>query len=518
MQKVYGYIRVSTIRQGTQGVSLQEQRAAIERYAQNNQLQIVEWFEERETAAKQGRPVFLRMLDNLRQGKTSGVIIHKIDRSARNLKDWAALGDLLDAGIDVHFAHESLDLHARGGRLSADIQAVIAADYIRNLREETKKGFYGRLKQGLYPMRAPLGYLDQGSGQPKIPDPKKAPFIKKAFQLYATGEYSLDQLVAYLADKGLKNHVGKKLTRSSLAILLHNPFYIGLIYIRRTGETFSGIHEPLITKSLFDTVQDVLSGKQKKGPGRHEFLFRRIFTCQICKRSYVGEKQKGHNYYRCHSCKNSCFPEEIFEREVRKTIRPLQLRPNEIEQVSLLAARLKKGNEGRKEQKKKAVKLRYDSCQSRLDRLTDAYIDNDIEKDIYLNRKASVLSEMKKIEEEMANLDNPRDSDVHRVTEKLELLKSLYLSYIKGSNDQKRNTVKMVSSNRMISGKNVLIELKSPFKELSELLKDQNGCPSRTEVRRLGILSNGQSRKLRLKKRDIQTIYRILARDYKNGK
>ncbi len=53
---------------------------------------------------------------------------------------------------EVHFANESLDLQSRGGRLSADIQAVVAADYIRNLREETRKGFYGRLKQGLCPM------------------------------------------------------------------------------------------------------------------------------------------------------------------------------------------------------------------------------------------------------------------------------------------------------------------------------------------------------------------------------
>jgi site-specific DNA recombinase len=68
---------------------------------------------------------------------------------------------LLDAGVEVHFANESLDLHTRGGRLSADIQAVVAADYIRNLREETKKGFYGRLKQGIYPMGAPLGYINK---------------------------------------------------------------------------------------------------------------------------------------------------------------------------------------------------------------------------------------------------------------------------------------------------------------------------------------------------------------------
>ncbi len=96
------------------------------------------------------------MLRELRKGTARGVVIHKIDRSARNLKDWADLGELIDRGIEVHFANESLDLHSRGGRLSADIQAVVASDYIRNLREETKKGIYGRLKQGFYPLRAPI--------------------------------------------------------------------------------------------------------------------------------------------------------------------------------------------------------------------------------------------------------------------------------------------------------------------------------------------------------------------------
>ena len=132
---------------------------------------IVRWFEERETAAKKGRPVWNEMLKLLRQGKAHGVLIHKIDRSARNLKDWADLGDCIDDGIEVHFANEGLDLNSRGGRLSADIQAVVAADYIRNLREEAKKGIYGRLKQGFYPSRAPIGYLDNGAAKPKTIDP-----------------------------------------------------------------------------------------------------------------------------------------------------------------------------------------------------------------------------------------------------------------------------------------------------------------------------------------------------------
>src|SRR5580704_15450209 len=167
MNQFFGYIRVSTARQGEHGVSLQEQREAITRHAQRSSLDVVQWFEEQETAARRGRPVFGRMLRELRKGCARGVIIHKIDRSARNLKDWADLGELIDQGIEVQFANESLDLHSRGGRLSADIQAVVASDYIRNLREETKKGFYGRLKQGLFPMPAPLGYSNVGSGKPK---------------------------------------------------------------------------------------------------------------------------------------------------------------------------------------------------------------------------------------------------------------------------------------------------------------------------------------------------------------
>lgn len=137
MKSYFAYIRVSTQKQG-QGVSLQEQRAAIERYAERRNLRISSWFEERETAAKRGRPIFGRMMKELRVSKADGVIIHKIDRSARNLKDWADLGELIDGGYDVHFATETLDLTSRGGRLSADIQAVVAADYIRNLREETR--------------------------------------------------------------------------------------------------------------------------------------------------------------------------------------------------------------------------------------------------------------------------------------------------------------------------------------------------------------------------------------------
>src|SRR5437867_8242054 len=260
MQGYIGYIRVSTTKQG-EGVSLEVQKDAIARYAERNQFQIGRWLEEMETAAKRGRPVFNQAMKLLRQGKHAGIILHKLDRGARNLKDWAEIGELSDQGVEVHFVNEGLDLQSRGGRLSADIQAVVSADYIRNLREETRKGFYGRLKQGLYPLPAPLGYVDHGKGQVKTIDPVMGPLVRKGFELYATARYNLETLGEELHRLGLRNHNGGRVTRSGLSTLLNNPFYIGIIRIKRTKENFAGIHEPLIGKALFDRVREVLRGK-----------------------------------------------------------------------------------------------------------------------------------------------------------------------------------------------------------------------------------------------------------------
>lgn len=108
MKPCFGYIRVSTQKQG-EGVSLIAQKDAIQAFADRQGLTVIRWFEEKQTAAKGGRPIFNQMLSQLKRGKAQGVIIHKIDRSARNLRDWAMVSELPDLGIDVHIASESLD-------------------------------------------------------------------------------------------------------------------------------------------------------------------------------------------------------------------------------------------------------------------------------------------------------------------------------------------------------------------------------------------------------------------------
>jgi site-specific DNA recombinase len=487
MKNYFGYIRVSTAKQGEHGVSLQEQRDAIDRYCQRNALEIIEWFEERETAAKRGRPVFGRMLELLKKGKAHGVIVHKIDRSARNLKDWAELGELIDKGIEVHFVNESLDLKSRGGRLSADIQAVVAADFIRNLREETRKGFYGRLKQGFYPLPAPLGYLDTGKAKPKVVDQATAPLVRQAFELYATAQFNLETLNEELYRRGLRSRKGRKVSRNGLSILLNNPFYLGLIRLRKTGETFPGTHEPLIRKTLFDRVQEVLNGKVSTRTQRHNFLFRRLLTCKHCGYSLIGEKQKGYEYYRCHTknCPATCIRQEIVEQNILNVIKPVQFSDYEKTYLEQKVSRLKENWNQNQDAEINALNLRLSQLQDRLVRLTDAYIDRLIEKEIFEERKAALLMERKDLEERLTGMNDTNRSVPNLLAEFIELAGSVYLSYEMGFPDEKRDLLKIVTSNREVDRKYVDIRLSLPFSEVAKCHQFSNGDPYRDRPRTL---------------------------------
>jgi len=111
-QTYIAYIRVSTERQGAEGVSLAEQQRSITRYANHQGLVITAWHEERRTAAKRGRPIFRQVMQELEQQEGRvGFLMHKIDRGARNLRDWADIGDAIDRGITVRFAHDDVDLN-----------------------------------------------------------------------------------------------------------------------------------------------------------------------------------------------------------------------------------------------------------------------------------------------------------------------------------------------------------------------------------------------------------------------
>lgn len=482
MQKQYfGYVRVSTAKQGEKGVSLEEQRQAIERYSQRYGLSIAQWFEERETAAKRGRAIFGQMLQNLRRGKACGVVMHKIDRGARNLRDWADLGELADKGFEIHFANESLDLNTRGGRLSADIQAVVAADYIRNLREETKKGFYGRLKQGIYPMKAPVGYQDRGGGKPKELDDITAPLVRQTFQLYASGRYSLPRLVEEMYQHGLRNRSGGKVSINGMSVLLKNPFYVGVIRIKKSGEMFSAIHKPLVSKALFDKVQEILDGKTVDRVVRHDFIFRRMIRCAACGYNLIGEIQKGHVYYRCHTanCIGRTFREELIDDTVSRTFKALATDELDIAYIQVWLRNAREKQEQTKHEEVNSFRLQLDHVRSRIARLTDALVDGNIDKVTFEDRKSAHVLEEAGIKEKIRSLEMDSGRRVDAVRKFLELTKTASNLYKTAIPVEKRDFVKRLTSNLVATSENVVIQPRLEVLALANRQKLPCGSPQR---------------------------------------
>ncbi len=484
MNHFYAYTRVSTQKQGEKGVSLQEQKAAIIRYAERHGLQIAEWFEERVTAAKLGRPLFTGMVTALRAGKAKGVIIHKIDRSARNLRDWSDLGDLIDSGVSVHFANESIDLFTRGGRLSADIQAVVASDYVRNLREETIKGMRGRLKQGLYPWGAPIGYLDTGGGKVKEIDPVRGPLVRQAFELYAAGGYSLSTLDDEMSRRGLATRSGRRVTKNGFAWMFKNPFYIGLIKVTTIGETFPGKHTPLVSTTLFRAVQDRLSGKTKVKTRSHDFLFRGLFKCGLCGRCLVGELQKGNVYYRCHTrgCSTKGFREETLEFAVLSSWPKVNLSAKQRSTVLSMLGELAKSQVEEQTVAQSHLVVQLTATKNRLARLIDAYVDGAVDKESFELRKRALLEDQLRLEEQVGA--SPKDESVLRqnLIEAFELACTAQHSYRMASVPSKRDLVIRLSSNRLVAGKEAFVE---PFFPLSNHLNAvlvTCGGPDRTRT------------------------------------
>ncbi|NVK52498.1 MAG: recombinase family protein [Flavobacteriaceae bacterium] len=466
MKEVYGYIRVSDVKQ-KDGASLIEQKRIIKEFAKKNKLKIIRFYEENKTAAKQGRPLFDKMIQNLRANKAQGVIIHKIDRSARNLHDWANIGDLIDINIDVFFAHESLNLNERSGRLSADIQAVMASDYVRNLRQETIKGLYGRLKQGFYPWRAPIGYVDNGKAKEKTVNTATAELIKQLFELYVSKNYNIKNLSKEMEKRGLRNKRGNRICKNGITRILRNPFYIGLMKIK--DKVFQGNHHPIIDPRMFKQAQLKIKDRQRNTGFTHHFLFRRQIRCELCNYIMSGERQKGHIYYRCSTkgCLTKTIREDTIEHYIQNILKTISLSKKEI--VLLKAVHLESKNDWLATQEKisQSNKLQMRQLEMKDQKLVDMYLEDAIDKNRYNEQKEELLIELQRIKSRQSQLLESKDLIFESIEIFLELCKTPIESYISAIFEEKRELLKIITSNITVNQRKLSFTMVSPFYELA---------------------------------------------------
>ena len=192
------------------------------------------------------------------------VLVHKLDRLARNVADHAAIRAILaKRNVRVVSVSENLE-DSISGHLVENILAAINEFYSANLAQEVRKGMRQKVLQGGWPHQAPKGYrsvADEAGRRHPVPDLVGAPAIRWAFEQYAFGDLSLRQISKGLEQRGIRTVKGNRLTSSQIQSLLSNPFYMGRI--AWCDLNVPGRHESLISPELFEQVQHIPRKRQR---------------------------------------------------------------------------------------------------------------------------------------------------------------------------------------------------------------------------------------------------------------
>ncbi|MDO8571417.1 MAG: recombinase family protein, partial [bacterium] len=318
------YARKSTDTEDKQVLSIESQLAELRALAKREQLNVVEVFVEKRSAKMPGRPVFEEMLKRIERGDAQGIVCWKIDRLSRNPVDSGRISWLLQqGGIAKIVTHDRAYL-PHDNVLLMSVEFGMANQYIRDLSVNVTRGLRQKARMGIYPSSAPIGYLNDPRTKTIVVDRRKAPLVRKAFELYAKNESRLEDVANFLFQNGIKTGAtrgswrkggGKPLKRDQISFMLSNPFYYG--HFKYSGEMYEGKHTPIVNKELFDAVQKVLAlrGRAHNKATNEPQAYCGLLHCGECGMSISAEdklkRQKNGNthqyvYYRC--TKKSAVP------------------------------------------------------------------------------------------------------------------------------------------------------------------------------------------------------------------
>lgn len=464
--------RVSTEEQKEAGNSLPAQVTRLESYCKNKGFEILQSCSFDESAYKNQRETFDQIIDLILQQKEKiAVCFDKVDRLSRNVFDKRipllyekALAD----EIEIHFVSDGQILNSRLSateKFQFSISLGLAKYYSDAISDNVKRAQEQKLRKGEWLSKAPFGYknikLENGNTDIVV-DEHNAYIIRKVFELYATGAYSMEQLCEKVkADYGLswpKGYLGK---------LLKNPFYHGVMIVK--GKTYPHRYAPIISQSLFEQAQQVIDGYKKK-PYKFAgipFLYRGLIRCDICGLSVSPERHKGYAYYCCteyrgkHGAKwikeeqiteqlGQVFKSLQMPKSMREKIIPSlqELHQNKVEFHNKQFKQLMKEQE---ELTKMMDNLYFDKLKGRIsDEQYDKYYNS------FTTKKDDISLRLNKLQEAENN---------YFITAKyiLELTDRAYDLFMSSEVDEKRQLIKLVLQNVRFDGGNIVYDAHKPF-------------------------------------------------------
>lgn len=283
------YARKSTEQEDKQALSIESQVNEMISLAEKEGLEIVEIKRESHSSKEVGqRPVYNELMAEIRQGKFNGILTWAPDRLSRNAGDLGSVVDLMDQKL-------LLEIQTYGQKFTNNpnekfllmilgSQAKLEND---NKMVNVKRGLRARCEMGLWPSVPPTGYLSNPDRNKKcevVIDEQRAGVIKQMFEKVAYDGWSGRKIFKWLSnDLRFKTKHGKPLTLSNIYIILKSSFYYGEFeYPKGSGQWYKGKHEPILTKELYNLVQDKITSDHLVHAQDKEFAFTKMITCGLC--------------------------------------------------------------------------------------------------------------------------------------------------------------------------------------------------------------------------------------------
>lgn len=432
MQKFFLYARKSTDVDDKQALSIEAQLTELRTFAKKENLFITETIVEKKTAKVPGRPFFNSMLSRIEQGEADGIISWHPDRLARNSVDGGRIIYMLDTGtlVALKFPQFWYENTAQG-KFMLNMAFGQSKYYVDSLSENVKRGLRQKCRDGIYPSLAPIGYINNVRSKNVMIDKRRSIIVREAFELYAKGNSGLGDISNFLASKGVfsrgGSHLNGKVCEGNRALksdritsILSNPFYYG--HFRYSKDVFEGKHQPIITKSLFDQVQVILKRKgrpQNKAKADPEALCG-LVGCATCGMGITAEckikRQKNGNehyytYYHCTKkskvmkCSEPCIREEVLAGQLSSLIEKYSLSENWADQLATMLEKDEKEGFQTSAAFVQQSKEKTILISQKLQKLLDSYLEQDFEREVYLHKKAELMSEKKSLEEKIITLE-----------------------------------------------------------------------------------------------------------------
>jgi site-specific DNA recombinase len=361
------YARKSTESDEKQALSIESQIKEMLVIAEKENLDIIDIRRESHSAKDSGqRPVFKEILEDIRRDRFNGILVWHPDRLSRNAGDLGSVVDLMDEKklVQIRTYGQTFTNNPSEKFLLMILcsQAKLEND---NKSINVKRGLKTRVEMGLWPSVAPTGYLNSKNVGEKgviYIDPQRAPIIKKMFEKVAYEKWSGKKIYNWLKfELNFKTSTGNKnLTPSNIYMILQNHIYYGVFeYPKNSGNWYTGKHEPIITKELFDQVQQQTSRSFIRSESK-EFAFTKLMFCGLCGSGITADEKfkklkngdmNRHVYYGCthtkdRNCKAGYINEEDLVKQFENLMDTISLDEIGIkEKIKDEVARFKKFNQ-----------------------------------------------------------------------------------------------------------------------------------------------------------------------------